>query len=116
MSEPYQYVKFRWWSAVDLNAVYEEMKEYDFVVTRKEVPEYEIELSIQKDFRDELVVNADTLTAHLSQFRAVLTQKEATPFSPKDVRLRDRIVELYPRNRPIPLPWDYIFEPDFEIE
>ena len=115
MSKPYQYVRFRWWSAVDIEAVDEEMKAQRFDVKNLEIPKYELELSLQKDFRDELVVKADTLTAHLSQFRAVLTQKEAEPFTPRDMKLRKRIIEIFPRNRPIPLPWNYVAEPKFEV-
>jgi hypothetical protein len=115
LSMPYHYVKFRWWSAVDLKSLDEEMRAYEFETKRLEIPKYEVELSIQKDYRDELVVKADTLTAHLSQFRAVMTQKEAEPFSPRDMKLRKRIIEIYPQNRPTPLPWNYILEPKFEV-
>ena len=115
MSRPYHYVRFRWWSAVDLKAVDEEMSAYEFEVKRLEIPKYELELTLQKEYRDELVVKVDTLTAHLSQFRAVLTQKEAKPFSRRDLKLRERVVEIYPQNRPTPLPWDYVAEPKFEV-
>jgi hypothetical protein len=115
LSRPYHYVRFRWWSAVDLKAVDEEMRALEFEIKRLEIPKYELELTLQKEYRDELVVKADTLTAHLSQFRAVLTQKEAKPFSRRDMKLRKRIVEIYPQNRPTPLPWDYVAEPKFEV-
>lgn len=115
MSRPYHYVRFRWWSAVDIEAVDEEMKAQRFDVKNMEIPKYELELAFQKEYRDELVVKADTLTAHLSQFRAILTQKKAESFTPRDMELRKRIIEVYPRNRPTPLPWDYIAEPKFEV-
>lgn len=115
LSTPYQYVRFRWWSAVDLEALGEEMREKGFEVKRREIPKYELELFIQKDYRDELVVKADTLTAHLSQFRAVLTQKKAESFTRKDMELRRRLMEIYSGNRPTPLPWDYVAEPKFEV-
>jgi hypothetical protein len=65
------------------------MMAHGFEIKRLEIPKYELELTLQKEYRDELVVKADILTVHLSQFRAVLTQKEAKPFSRRDLKLRE---------------------------
>ena len=63
-----------------------------------------VEISINKDFREEIEVEADTLQAVLSPTRAVLSQKEAKPFTIKDVELRDKVLKIYPRNRQTPFP------------
>lgn len=78
-------------------------------------PSNELEMSLMKDERNELKISADTLTVILSKFRAVLYQKEATPFTASDVELRKKVLELYPRNSPTPFPWSFTFEPKFEI-
>jgi len=115
MSQPYNYVRFRWWTPVDLEKVYEELKG-DYVVGKKEWPSSEMEVSLFKDERVELSVVADTLHATLSPFRAILSQGKAAPFTQRDVKLRDKVVELYPRNRPSPFPWEFSVEPKFEVE
>jgi hypothetical protein len=51
------------------------------------------------------MVKADTLITFLSSFRAVLSQQESNPYTEKDVKLRERILDLYPRNMPSPFPW-----------
>jgi len=112
---PYHYVRFRWWSSIDPILLEEEMRKLDMDVTKLKIPEYELELSLQKEYRDELIVESDTLTAHLSQFRAVLTQKEDKPFTSKDMKLRQNIIEAYPHSRPTPLPWNYVEEPSFNV-
>jgi len=115
MRGPYHYVRFRWWSSIDSFLLEEEMRELDMDVTKLKIPEYELNLSLQKEYRDELIVKSDTLTAHLSQFRAVLTQKEDKPFTSKDMKLRQKIIEVYQHSRPTPLPWNYVDEPLFKV-
>ena len=78
-------------------------------------PSDERELVFKKDERKELKVSADTLTARLSVFRAVLTQKEAAPFTARDLELRKKVLGLYPRSRPTPFPWLFSHEPKFEV-
>jgi len=78
------------------------------------MPHDERDLSFLKDERDELRVSADTLSVILSRLRAVLYQKEAAPFTARDVELRKRVLELYPKNRETPFPLLFIHEPKFE--
>ena len=106
-------MRFRWWQGVDLKKASEALGT-EFGVEPIELPQAGI--SIVRDERDELKVHSDTLGAILSRFRAVLFQKESAPFTERDVRLRERILELYPRNRPTPFPWEYSAEPKFEVE
>lgn len=64
--------------------------------------------------KKEVIVKADTLTASLSLYRAVLSQEKASPFTIKDMTLREKIFELYPQNRPTPFPFLFSPEPKFE--
>jgi hypothetical protein len=48
------------------------------------------EITLFKDLRNEVKVEADTLQAILSPMRAVLTQKEDKPFTTKDLELREK--------------------------
>jgi len=73
------------------------------------------DLSLLKDSRQEFKVAADTLIARLSSFRALLAQREAAPFTERDMELRKKILELYPRNRPSPFPWQFSEEPIFQV-
>lgn len=114
MVEPYNYVRFRWWSRVDLEKVAEDLRA-PFSIRKINWPRDEREMSLLKDERTELEVKADTLTARLSYFRALLSQKEAAPFTEKDVELRRKVIEIYPRDRPTPFPWEFIPEPKFEV-
>ncbi len=43
-----------------------------------------------------------------------MVQKEAAPFTEKDLDLRDRMLELFPRERPTVLPLQINTEPEFE--
>ena len=59
-------------------------------------------------------VTADTLSARLEPYRAVLYQKEAKPFTRLDLALRNAVVDLYDKMSPFrsaPIP-----EPQFEVE
>jgi hypothetical protein len=51
----------------------------------------------------ELVVKADTLCAYAGILKVILFQKEACPFTVLDETLKDRMFELYPRNKSSPL-------------
>ena len=113
MVETYHYVRFRWWKGIDLKKVSEDLGQ-SFNVELIIRPSEEHEISLAKDERDELKVNADTLSAMLSRFRAVLYQKEATPFTVRDMELRKKVLDLYPRDRPTPFPWLFSHEPKFE--
>jgi hypothetical protein len=89
MSRPYHHVRFRWWSTVDLEKTTKEM-ENSFKVIKIDYPEP----TFYKDDKKEIIVKADTLTASLSLYRAVLSQEKASPFTIKDMKLREKIFEL----------------------
>jgi hypothetical protein len=54
--------------------------------------------------------------AHLSSFRAVLSQKKASKFTAQDVELRRQVREIYSQDRPTPFPWLFGPEPKYEVE
>jgi len=114
MVEAYHYVRFRWWTRLELERVGEELDQR-FEVKMTPRPGTEHEMAILKDDRSELVVRSDTLVAHLSPFRAVLTQRSPAPFTPNDMSLRKKVLELYPQDRPTPFPWEFSHEPKFEV-
>ena len=90
MAKPYHHIRFRWWSRANLNKIAEEFK-CKYTVDMAHYPRDRMELALHKDDREELIVIADTLMAHLSSFRAVLSQKEPVKFTAKDVELRKEI-------------------------
>ena len=114
MASQYSYVRFRWWDPVDLDKAVEEFSGFK---TKKIVRKAgDQEISLYKDQRDEVEVEADTLQALLSSFRAVINQKEVKPFTARDMELREKVLKMYPRGRPTPFPWEFSSEPKFEKE
>lgn len=98
---------------MDLEGASEELgKSYEV----KKVEYTEDPSSLYKEDRREIVVKADTLTASLSLFRAVLNQEKPAPFTAKDKQLRNKIHEFYPHDRPTPFPWSFNPEPKFDVE
>ena len=88
----------------------------EFEVKPVNTPESTIyELSLYKNAREETLVKADTVGAYISRFRAVLFQRDRAPFTPLDMELRSRILEVYPRDRPSPFPWAFSDEEPFEV-
>ena len=105
---------FRWWKPVDLDKIVGEFA--SFKVKKRSYAKGGDEVSLYKDVRDEVEVEADTLLAMLSPFRAVLNQRAGKPFTVRDVDLRGRVLKMYPRNRPTPAPFLFSSEPRFEQE
>ena len=112
--EPYFYVRFRWARGLDFNEVESELRE-TFHVEQLSRPYDEKEISLHKNDREKLKVWADTLGALLSPFRAVLYQREPAKFTAADMRLRERILELYPRITASLFPWHFSAEPRFLV-
>lgn len=100
---------------VDLDKISKDFGD-QFEVKVMTYPKDDIEMSLHKDDRDEILVKADTLTAFLSGFRAVIFQKKPKPFTKNDLELRRRIWEIYPHDRATPFPWIFKSEPEFEVE
>jgi hypothetical protein len=115
MADRYYFVRFRWWTRLDMERTEEEMSA-PFEVRRLFVPSSERELALCTEDREELSVRADTLSVRLAPMRAVLFQRDAAPFSAADLRLRERVLELYKWNRSTPLSLGLQEEPRFEVE
>ncbi len=84
-------------------------------------PKSELELSMKNFFgtdwnRDHLIVNADTLEAFLTQAVATLLQKQSEPFTQRDLRLREIVLDLYNETRSGILSPYIQQEPEFDIE
>ncbi len=114
MGKPYFYVRFRWLHGIDLNEAARDLSK-GFDVEFLNTPEGDIDLTLYKDHREELKVSADTLKALLSPTRAVLSQREEAPFTARDMDLRRKVLELYPRSRITPFPLLFSDEPKFEV-
>lgn len=69
-----------------------------------------------KDARDKYIIKSDTLTVFLSAFRANMLQKKTVLFTSRDLELRARMLELFPKERPTFLPWQSNTEPEFETQ
>ena len=109
-TEPYHHVRFRWWREIDFKKVSKELSSA-FRVKRITRPDDTEQIIPSDDTRDELRITADTQIVLLSRFRAVLFQKTEAPLTSNDMRLRKRILGLYPRNRPTPFPCEVSVEP-----
>jgi hypothetical protein len=113
--EPYYYVRFRWWSEIDIEKIYSKLgSEFKIVKEIAEPPDDPMSLHTY-NFK-EFQVKADTLYVALSPLRAILFQKEKQKFTKSDIKLRERIFELYPKDRPSPFPWLLSGEPKFDVE
>ena len=108
-------MRFVWGDGLDINALQMELAEM-YPVRRREFPGDDVEVSLFKDDRVELVVTADRMRVHINAHRAILSQIEDGPFTKRDMELRGFILEHYNRNRPTPFPWSASFEPEFEVE
>jgi hypothetical protein len=116
MAGRYIYNRFRWWDPANLFKIKEELIEEGFIAEERKMPRSDEEFSLVKDFRDHLRIRSDTLGGFLNPYTATLFQKEKALFTERDLRLREIILELYPRNSPTIFPWSYSHEPDFEKE
>ncbi len=114
MTEPYRYIRYSWWKKVDLNEVIKKFSR-TFHIENYTMNRNDRELSFFKEKREEIKIKADTLNVLLSPTRAILFQKEPLPFTSKDVELRKKVLELYSRKRPTPLPIFFSDEPKFDI-
>ncbi|MFQ6052946.1 MAG: hypothetical protein ACE5OO_01770 [Candidatus Bathyarchaeia archaeon] len=109
-------MRFVWWGKVDVEGLASEF-ERDYEVELRQPPKKEEgSMQVNIDNLRVLWVRADTLSAFLSRFQAVLFQKEKAPFTRKDMALRKKIFEIYPHSRPTPFPFLVGAEPKFEVE
>jgi hypothetical protein len=115
MPEPYHHVRFRWWTSVNLDKLITDYSEL-YKTEKWARPRNDVELSLYKDQRDEITLKADTLNVAAGAVRAVLFQKEAKPFTSRDLALRKLVFELYDKVTPTPFPFGGSSEPRYEVE
>ena len=114
MEKPYYFIRYEWFKRVELDTLANEM-EKDFVVEHRPMPTGRVDMSIYKFEREGLKISADTLAVFLHPFKAVLFQREPAPFTSRDLNLRNRILELYRKNRSSLLATSIYHEPKFQI-
>lgn len=98
--KPYHQVRVTWWTNHDVDDLAAQLKS-DFEVIRKSMPKPRGSL-VGELQRVKFLVKADTLYVYLSSIRAIMFQKKAQPFTPKDEKLKEIIFKLYESNRPFP--------------
>ena len=86
----------------------------NFCVRRRDTPRDD-SLTLHTEWREELTVKADTLAANLAPKRAVLYQRNPAPFTSGDLRLRGKLLRVYPYRRPTRLPFYFEKEPEFDV-
>lgn len=74
------------------------------------------DISPYNDYREYLMVKADTLNALVSPLRVLLSQRKKLPFTERDMELREIILTHFPQNTSTFFPWGFSNEPVFEIE
>jgi len=114
MEKLYKYVRWRWFSLLDMEEVKNRLNE-KYSVEKLDVPTGDMEKAFFKNFREALLVRADTLRVYLAPQRAFLSQKEPMPFTKRDLELREMVLKLYPRDRESPFSFHFQSEPRFEI-
>lgn len=72
------------------------------------------DMSIYKNERDGIQCKADNLSAFLYEYKAVLYQKNPAPFTENDLKMRDIVLETYPRTSSSMLSTAFQSEPAFE--
>ena len=116
--ERYYYVRFVWQRGFRIDELVESLKgDFTWTLHSYEDERYFMyDLSFLRGLRWEVRVKADTLSAFLSPFKAVLFQRIGAPFTRKDMELRRIVLLLYPHSRPTPFPWEFSEEPRFIVE
>ena len=115
MSGSYHYSRFRWMRPLDLDTAVAELGD-DFAAVKRIRPKDDTELTLYGDQRDEVTAYADTLSAALGSYRAILYQRERRPFTEKDLRLRAWVLKNYDKATPTPFPWGGDSEPRYDVE
>jgi hypothetical protein len=114
VAKTYWHIRYRWLKNIDIQKIASELGE-DFEVETMDTKKGNNDPTVWKLWRDQLKIKANTLSALLSARRVVLYQREAMPFTEKDLKLREYLFGLYPRNRGTPLHVGSIDEPKFSV-
>ena len=88
----------------------------DYAVKIISLPKSDVDPTLRLDNRYGLQITADTLIAFLAGARATLSQKKAAPFTERDRKLRQLILDIYPKSRPTIIHLYSQTEPEFEVD
>jgi hypothetical protein len=116
--ERYYFVMYSWWTANDLDKLTKELGAR-FTVLKPFKPQKKLEIgefwpSLYEIEFNTIEIQADTLYAYLSPYKAILFQKKKAPFTSKDLDLRKTIMSLYTHSRASAFPFNTLREPKFE--
>jgi len=111
---PYHYVRWTWWKTYSVTDLVSRALKDKFTVTLMKQIEGQEMISLNRRDTPFMEVKADTLSAYVAASKAVLFQKEGTPFTERDLELRKTLLELYSHATPAPLPFFYRAEPAFQ--
>jgi hypothetical protein len=115
MLSPYFFVKYTWFTHVDVNKLASELGSSFEVTTLKRTDPGPMSI-VGRTYVELFLVKGDTLNVFLAPVRATLFQKERKPFTQKDLELRNIISVHYPHTTSTPLPFGISKEPSFEVE
>jgi hypothetical protein len=114
LAQAYHYVRYRWWEKIDVDKLANDLsEEYDVKPIKDHG--WDLELTFLKEARDRYLIKSDTLGVFLSVYRAVMFQKVPAPFTAKDLRLRNQILKLFPKERETVLAIQVRSEPEFQV-
>jgi hypothetical protein len=116
LTDNYSYTRFRWVEIADLDDLAERLSEAGLGVRTQKMPTSEDDVSPYRNQRTSLHVKADTLNAIISPSRATLSQRVRKPFTSRDMRLREIVLEAFPHTSLSFFPWGFNVEPEFELE
>jgi len=115
LTDNYSYTRFRWVDAANLNELADKLNKAGLEVKVRDMPTSDDDLSPYRRYRSSLYVRADSLRAIITPFRATLSQRMKKPFTARDMRLREAVLEEYPRSSSSFFPWGFNVEPAFTL-
>jgi hypothetical protein len=114
LTKAYHYARYRWWEKIDVDKLANELSE-EYNVKAIKDHGWDLELTFMKEARDRYLIKSDTLSVFLSIYRAVMFQKVPSPFTAKDLKLRNHILKLFPKQRETILTTQVRKEPEFQV-
>lgn len=99
--KPLYKTRYRWWKPLDIDEFASNLGDA-FQVSFRENLIAEDKIEIFSQDRREIRVCADTVSALISPYRAVLYQREPAKLTEKDRKLLEIVMEAYPRGHYTP--------------
>ena len=99
--KPLYSVRYRWWKPLNMEELASNLAE-KFQVSPRPNPVAEGRIEIFGRDRGEIRVRADTLSALISPYRAILYQREPARLTERDRELLEIVMEAYPKRHHTP--------------